>query len=167
MFFVSWKFLLHLWSIFMYIMNIRFISAHDNCASIYIDVRGSFVCHSFIIRIEYYAYDWFVYYNVPRACRHFVDWFNVHHVISIFLLFCIGYTITCSLINTYVNRMGPYALVERSDDCTFTSIRLQLRHMAHWNDNSVAVSHLHHIFGFGRKFKLGLCGCTETKRNRS
>lgn len=80
-----------------------------------------------------------------------------------FFFYCsAGYTITCTLINTYVNRMGPYAMAERSDDFTFTSIRLQLRHMADWNDNSVAVSHLHHIFGFGRKFTHGLCDCKRS-----
>lgn len=76
----------------------------------------------------------------------------IHRCRFCFFYCSAGYTVTCSLINTYVNRMGPHAMAERSDDFTFTSIRLQLRHMAHWDDNSVAVSHLHHIFGFGRKY---------------
>lgn len=134
--------------------NFRFVFAHDNCASIDIDVRDWLMCD----------YDSFVFgINITREIDsggmtcHMpagISSTDSMFIASILFFYCsAGYTITCSLINTYVNRMGPYAMVERSDDFAFTSIRLQLRHMAHWNDNSVAVSHLHHIFGFGRKYR--------------
>lgn len=64
-------------------------------------------------------------------------------------MFClpIGYSIARGAFNSSIDSMGSDAVAQWSNEYTVSSIRVQLRHLAHWNGYRVAIPNLHHFLG--------------------
>lgn len=89
-----------------------------------------------------------ILYFCDESCRSYF-FINILRWIDIFPT---GHPFACCAAHPLIDCLGSYALVEWSNECKVSSIRLLLCHMVNWNGHCAAIPNLYHVSGSRGEF---------------